>query len=147
MTNIAVFPGSFDPFTIGHADIVQRALPMFDRIIIAIGNNSAKQPLMTVDERLKHISAYYKNEPKIEVASYSGLTANFCETMHAKTIIRGLRSVSDFEFEQSIAQMNNLLGNFPETVFLVCRPQHAHISSTIIRDIIRNGGDAGEWMI
>ena len=147
MSKSAIFPGSFDPFTIGHADIVNRALPYFDKIIIAIGNNSSKQYLFSVDERIKSISNYYKNEIKISVITYDGLTADFCKENEITTIIRGLRSVIDFEYEQSIAQMNSSLGNGPETFFLMCKPEHAHISSTIIRDIIRNGGDAKPWTI
>jgi pantetheine-phosphate adenylyltransferase len=135
MSKSAIFPGSFDPFTIGHADIVNRALPYFDKIIIAIGNNSSKQYLFSVEERI------------ISVITYDGLTADFCKENEITTIIRGLRSVIDFEYEQSIAQMNSSLGNGPETFFLMCKPEHAHISSTIIRDIIRNGGDAKPWTI
>jgi pantetheine-phosphate adenylyltransferase len=143
----AVFPGSFDPFTIGHADIVQRALPLFNHIYIALGNNSAKSPLMTPEERKHHIAQYYAANPKISVVSYSGLTTAFCKSIGAQVIIRGLRSSNDFEFEQSIAQMNQVLPGEIETLFLMCRPEHAHISSTIIRDIIRNGGDASNFII
>ncbi|MBI3233361.1 MAG: pantetheine-phosphate adenylyltransferase [Bacteroidetes bacterium] len=144
---VAVFPGSFDPYTIGHDDIINRALPMFDQIIIAIGNNSAKQHLLNAESRLEKIRSHYKNEPKILVEIYSGLTAEYCETKGAKTIIRGLRSVIDFEYEQPIAQMNAEIANQPETIFFMCKPEHAHISSTIIRDIIKNGGNASKWMI
>ena len=147
MLNIAIFPGSFDPFTIGHADIVERALPYFDQVVIAIGNNSAKQNLYTVDERKLAIQNYYKNQEKISVEIYTGLTADFCKEKQARTIIRGLRSVMDFEYEQSIAQVNKSLGNEPETLFFMCSPEHAHVSSTIIRDILKNGGDASKWMI
>lgn len=143
----AVFPGSFDPFTIGHADIVARALALFDKIYIAVGNNSAKTPLLPVEQRIKNITEHYASVSKIEVVSYNGLTASFCASVQAGYIIRGLRSVTDFEFEQSIAQMNAHLPGNPETIFLMCQPEHAHISSTIIRDIIRNGGDASAYII
>lgn len=144
---IAIFPGSFDPFTIGHADIVERALPMFDQMIIAIGQNGAKLSLYSLNDRIARISKYYQDHKNIEVVSYTGLTADFCAQRKANTIIRGLRSVIDFEYEQSIAQMNLNLGNKPETIFLMCQPQHAHISSSMLRDIIKNNGDASSWMI
>jgi pantetheine-phosphate adenylyltransferase len=137
---IALFPGSFDPIHNGHVDIVRRILPLFDKIIIGIGNNPSKQYYFTVEERKARIEAVFRNEPCISVAVYSGLTVAFCQQVKASYIIRGLRHAGDFEFEQAIAQMNQAMDPSIQTVFIPCRPALSAISSSIIRDILRNGG-------
>jgi pantetheine-phosphate adenylyltransferase len=146
MENIALFPGSFDPFTIGHESVVRRALPLFDKIIVAIGYNSAKSGFFPLEKRIKWIEEIFKGEKKIEVQSYEGLTANFCRKVGAKYLLRGLRTAADFEYERAIAQMNNMLDNDIETVFLLTKPEHSPISSTIVREIIRHGGNASQFV-
>ena len=135
----AVFPGSFDPITLGHVDIINRALPLFDEIIIAIGKNADKQYMFTLEERIKFIKDNYESEPKIKVETYTGLTIDFCKKMDVEFILRGLRNPADFEFEKAIAQTNRKLANI-ETVFLLTSANTSYISSSIIRDILRNGG-------
>ena len=146
MTKIAVFPGSFSPFTIGHQSVLDRALPLFDKIIIAIGINSEKNQYFSIEERMEWIKKVYDNNPKIKVKFYEGLTVDFCERENANFIIRGLRDSHDFKFEKNIAQMNNNLNNKIESVFLMTPPEISHISSTIIRDIIKNGGDVSKFI-
>ncbi len=136
----AVFPGSFDPITLGHKDIIDRALPLFDKLIIAIGVNVDKKYMFDTQTRMQMIKAVYANEPKIEVAKYEGLTVDFCHANGLHFILRGLRNPADFEFEKAIAQTNRKLGNV-ETVFLLTGPETSFISSSIVRDIYRNGGD------
>ncbi len=136
----AIFPGSFDPITLGHVDIVNRALPLFDEIIIAIGVNSDKKYMFSLEERVNFIKENYKNEPKIKVTTYSGLTTDYCLKMDVDFILRGLRNPADFEFEKAIAQTNRKLSNI-ETVFLLTSADTAFISSSIVRDVHRNGGD------
>lgn len=135
----AVFPGSFDPIHNGHLEIVQRMLPLFDKIIIAIGINPDKKYLFSLEQRLNWLEQVFKNESKISITSYHGLTAEFCKQQQAQYMIRGLRNSSDFEFEKAIAQMNKKLGGI-ETVFVISSPENAPLSSTILRDIIINGG-------
>jgi len=142
MSNIAVFPGSFDPITVGHQDIVQRALSLFDEIIVAIGENSSKQYMYPLVKRKEWLSAVFGSEEKVKIESYEGLTVDFCTKEGANYIIRGIRSVADFEYEQNIAQMNRTMASGIETIFIPASPQHSAINSTIVRDIIRNGGDA-----
>ena len=136
----AIFPGSFDPITLGHVDIVNRALPLFDEIVIAIGVNADKQYMFSLEERIQFIKDYYKNEVKITVATYSGLTTDFCQKINVDFILRGLRNPADFEFEKAIAQTNRKLSNI-ETVFLLTSADTAFISSSIVRDVYRHGGD------
>jgi len=136
----AIFPGSFDPITLGHVDIVNRALPLFDEIIIAIGVNSDKKYMFTLEERVNFIKENYKDEPKIKVTTYSGLTTDYCLKMKVNFILRGLRNPADFEFEKAIAQTNRKLSNI-ETVFLLTSADTAFISSSIVRDVYRHGGD------
>ena len=136
----AVFPGSFDPITLGHIDILERSLSLFDEIIVAIGVNADKKYMFSLEDRKKHLEETFANEPKIKVKTYTGLTVDFCKTEKAGYILRGLRNSTDFTYEQSIAQTNALLANI-ESVFLVSTPYVSHISSSIVRDIIRNGGD------
>lgn len=139
---ICLFPGTFDPITNGHIDIIRRALPLFDKLIIGIGVNSNKQPMFDTPQRLEWIRKIFRNEEKIEVASYTGLTTNFCKEVGANYILRGIRYVSDYEYEKAIADMNRILEPGVETIFITSSPQFSTISSTLIRDVIRNGGDA-----
>jgi pantetheine-phosphate adenylyltransferase len=146
MDKIAIFPGSFDPFTIGHESIVRRALPMFDKIIIMIGYNTNKQSFFKLSQRINWIRQVFADEPKIEVREHEGLTVDFCKVVGASYILRGLRTSSDFEYERAIAQMNKKLYPAIETVFLLTMPEHTPINSSIVRDIIRHGGDAGMFL-
>jgi len=136
----AVFPGSFDPITIGHTDIIKRGLSIFDEIIIAIGVNTEKKYMFSLEDRKKHIENAFKDHPAIKVKTYTGLTVDFCKTENVQYILRGLRNTSDFSYEQAIAQTNRNLKEI-ETVFLVSDPCISNISSSIVRDVIRNGGD------
>ena len=143
MKRIAIFPGSFDPITKGHESVVKRALPLFDKIIIAIGVNAEKRDyLFSPEKRITWIKQTFKNEPKIEVMEFTGLTVDFCEKMNAGFILRGLRTSADFEFERAIAQTNRFLAQNIETVFLLTTPEHTSITSTIVREVFKNGGDA-----
>ncbi len=146
MQKIAVFPGSFDPITKGHYDIITRALPLFDQIIIGIGRNSQKESFFPLEKRKRWIEYLFEGEDKIRVIPYEGLTINFCQEINAQYIIRGLRTSADFEFERGIAQMNHSMDDEIETVFLISNPSYSHITSTIVREILRNGGDAGQFV-
>ncbi len=137
---IAIFPGSFDPFTIGHADIVQRALPLFDKVIIAVGENITKTPLFPLEERLQQIEEAFANEPKVTVEAYKGLTADFAREREAAYILRGVRCVADFEYERNMAEANKALTGM-ETILLYTSPQYAYISSTLVRDLQKHGKD------
>jgi len=137
----AVFAGSFDPFTFAHKDIVQRGLALFDKVIIAVGVNSAKKGLMSFEQRVDGISRLFDSNERVEVTQFSGLTVDFCRKVDAHFLLRGLRNTSDFEFENAIAQNNLLLAPDIETYFLMARSGLGHISSTIVRDIHQNGGD------
>ncbi len=143
---IAIFPGSFDPITKGHENILRRALPLFDEIIIAIGKNSSKQSYFNVEQREAWIKQVFANEPKVKVETYSGLTIEFCKKMNAHYILRGLRTSADFEFEKSIAQNNNVMAPDIETIFILPIPEYSAINSTIVRDIIRNDGDVSHFV-
>lgn len=146
MKRIALVPGTFDPITIGHVDIINRALPMFDELWIGIGRNSIKQSLFTEEERKGWIEAIYQGNPKVHVDTYEGLTTEFCRKIGAHFIIRGIRTSSDFDYEKNIAQMNKAQYDDIESIFLMCNPTYTAISSTIVRDIIRNGGDARQFV-
>ena len=146
MTKIAVFPGSFSPFTIGHQAIVERGLLIFDKIIIAIGENNEKKHFFSINDRIQWIQNVYLKHPKIKVKSYKGLTVDFCKKEDANFILRGLRNSNDFKFERHIAQTNKQLNNEIETIFFMTPPELSHISSTIIRDIIKNGGDVSQFL-
>ena len=146
MKRIAIFPGSFDPFTIGHESIVRRAIPMFDKIVIMIGYNANKKSFFPIEKRLKWIKQVFKDEEKIEVETYGGLTVDFCKETGARYILRGLRTSSDFEYERAIAQMNKKMHPEIETVFLLTLPEHTPVNATIIRDIIFHGGDASMFL-
>ena len=141
----AVFPGSFDPITLGHYDIIERGLPLFDELIIAIGINSEKKYMFSLEERVHFISEAFKNEPKIKVVTYQGLTVDFCRSQNSKFILRGLRNPGDFEFEKAIAHTNRKMSDI-ETVFLLTSSGKSFISSSIVRDIIRNGGDVSGFV-
>ena len=146
MNKIALFPGSFDPFTIGHESIVRRAMPLFDKIIVAVGYNTNKMGFFPLEERLKWIKAVFENDNKIEVESFEGLTVDFCNKKDARYILRGLRTSSDFEYERAIGQMNRAMHSDIETVFLLTQPEHTHVASTIVRDIIIHGGAASMFL-
>ena len=146
MSKIAVFPGSFSPFTVGHQSVVDRALLLFDKIIIAIGINSEKNEFFSIEERMEWISNVYGNNSKIEIQRYEGLTVDFCKNEGANFILRGLRDSHDFKFEKNIAQMNKELNSTIETIFIITPPEMSHISSSIIRDIIKNGGDVSKFL-
>ena len=147
MTNkrIAVFPGSFDPFTIGHEALVRRTLNLFDEIIIAVGVNSTKKYMFSDAKRTEWIKKVFKGEQKIRVTAFSGLTVEFCKKNNAGYILRGVRTSADFEFEKAIAQMNRAISDI-ETIFIMPLPEHSAINSTIIRDIVRNHGDASMFV-
>jgi len=146
MKKTAIFPGSFSPFTIGHKSVVDRALPLFDKILISIGINSEKNQYFSIEERLQWIKDVYGNNPKIEIKFYEGLTVDFCKKENANYILRGLRDSHDFKFEKGIAQMNKDLNKEVETIFIITPPEISHISSSIIRDIIKNGGDVSKFI-
>src|SRR5659263_707771 len=135
MERIAIFPGSFDPFTLGHESIVRRALPLFDQIIIMIGYNSNKEPYYPLTKRKEWIKCVFEDEPKIKVGKFEGLTVDYCKRVHAQYILRGLRTASDFEYEIAIAKINKVMHPEIETIFLLTTPETTAISSTIVRDI------------
>jgi len=146
MQRICLFPGTFDPVTLGHIDIICRAKPLFDKIIIGVGKNSTKSPMFTAEQRLKWFEEIFKDEDGIEAAIYEGLTIDFCKHVGANFILRGIRFVSDFEYEKTIADANRTLDPSIETIFLTGEPKYTSIASTIVRDIIRNGGDASPFL-
>ncbi len=142
----AVFPGSFDPITTGHVDLVRRALTLFDEITIAIGVNSQKQTLFPVQQRREWIEKVFEREPRVRVDVFEGLTAHYCKKVGARFLIRGLRNSSDFDYEKTISQLNHIIGDQVETVFLISAPEFSHISSTIVREIIKGDGDAAPFL-
>lgn len=146
MSKIAIFPGSFDPITIGHVDIVQRALPLFDELIVAIGVNSNKKYLFTLEQRMEWIRDVFRTEPKVRVAAYEGLTVHFCREMNAGYILRGIRSAADFDYEKTIAHLNSAMTPDVETLLILARPELSAISSTIVREIITHRGDIHQFL-
>ena len=146
MSRIALFTGSFDPFTIGHESIVRRSLSLFDHVIVAVGQNSTKANLFSLEQRVSWIKEVFADTDKVSVSSYSGLTVDYCKEVNARFILRGLRTSADFGFERGIGQVNKALLPSVETVFILALPEHSAISSTIIRDIIRNGGNASQFV-
>lgn len=146
MNKIAIFPGSFDPITLGHVDIVKRALPLFDEIIISIGINTQKKYLFPLEQRIAWIQDVFKNEPKVKVESYTGLTVNFCKQRGVKYILRGIRSAADFEYEKTIAQLNSMMMPEIETFLILSSPELSAISSTIVREIIIGNGDTDKFL-
>ena len=146
MERIAVFPGSFDPITRGHESIIRRAMPLFDQIINAIGENQEKTGFFSLEQRINWIKAVFQDDPAVSVESYKGLTVEFCKLKKARFLLRGLRTSADFEFERSIGQINKKLEPGIETVFLLTMPEHTALNSSIVRDILRNGGDASQFV-
>lgn len=144
--NIAVLPGSFDPITKGHEDIVRRALPLFDKLIVAVGINSTKKYLFPLEQRLAFLEATFADEPKIEIDTYQKLTADYCAEKDARFILRGVRNSTDYNYENTIAHLNRDLGKGLETIFLMSAPTYSFYSSTIVREIIKGGGDATKYM-
>lgn len=143
---IALFPGSFDPVTKAHVDILKRSISLFDKVVIGIGLNSSKPSFLSPETRKKMLQAVFADQPKIEVMVYEGLTVEFCKKIHAAYMIRGIRTVSDFEYEKAIAQMNHALVPEIESIFIVSKPGYSSISSTIVRDILRNNGDVSQFI-
>lgn len=143
---IGIFPGSFDPVTKAHVDIIKRSVGLFDKFYIGIGDNSSKKGLLTVEQREKMLRSVFENEPKIHIVAYEGLTVEFCRSIGAGYMIRGIRTVSDFEYEKAIAQMNHALAPEIESIFVVSKPGYSSISSTIVRDILRHHGDVSQFV-
>lgn len=143
---IAVFPGSFDPITIGHESIIKRALPLFDKLIIAIGNNSDKKTLFPIEKRKLWLEKVFTDYPTIEIDIFSGLTVDYCKKNNAKYILRGLRTSADFEFERSIGQVNKQMFDEIETIFILTTPEHTAINSSVVRDIYKHGGDVSKFI-
>lgn len=143
---IALFPGTFDPITIGHLDIINRALPLFDKLIIGIGRNINKTPMFSDEQRINWINEIYKDNSKVSAVLYEGLTVDCCQKVGANFILRGIRYVNDFEYEKAIADMNRSLDTNIETVFLTCLPQFTSVASTLVRDVLRNGGDVMKFL-
>lgn len=146
MKKIAIFPGSFDPFTVGHESIVRRALDLFDEIIIAVGYNTNKPGFFPIETRMNWIKNVFLDESKIVVDQYKELTVDYCKRKNAKYILRGLRTSADFEYERAIAQVNKTMFNELESIFLLTMPEHTPVNSSIVRDIIRHGGDASDFL-
>ncbi len=146
MNRICLFPGTFDPVTLGHTDIISRALPLFDKIVVGIGLNSAKTPMFSPEQRMLWFKEIYAGEPKVEATIYDGLTVNYCREIGAKFILRGIRFVSDFEYEKTIADANRMMDKNIETVFLTGEPQYTSVASTIVRDILKHHGDASPFL-
>lgn len=146
MKRICLFPGTFDPLTLGHTDIIDRALPLFDKLVIGIGRNSNKAPMFSEKQRLKWAREIYKNNSKVEVLAYDGLTVDCCKKAGANFILRGIRYVNDFEYEKAIADMNRSIDSQIETIFLTCLPQFTSVASTLVRDVLKNGGDVSQFL-
>jgi pantetheine-phosphate adenylyltransferase len=146
MQRICLFPGTFDPITKGHVDIIERSVSLFDKLVIGVGINASKQPMFSVEQRTGWIQEIFRNDPRVEVTGYEGLTVDFCRKIDAHYILRGIRYISDFEYEKAIADMNRMLVPDIETIFLTCSPLYSTISSTLVRDVIRNGGKASMFL-
>jgi pantetheine-phosphate adenylyltransferase len=146
MQRICLFPGTFDPVTLGHIDIINRSLPLFDKVIVGIGINAAKDPMFSAEQRKQWFEEIYKDESKVEAVTYDGLTIKYCQAIGARFILRGIRYVSDFEYEKTIADANRTMDRQIETIFLTGEPKYTSVASTIVRDIIRNGGDASPFL-
>ncbi len=143
---ICLFPGTFDPVTLGHTDIINRVLPLFDTLIIGIGRNVNKLPMFSEEKRLGWLREIYRDEPRVEALAYDGLTVECCQQNNATYILRGIRYVNDFEYEKAIADMNRSLDHNIETIFLTCLPQYTSVASTLVRDVLRNGGNVSQFV-
>ena len=143
---ICLFPGTFDPVTLGHTDIIDRALPLFDKVVIGIGRNSNKEPMFSEQQRLDWLNEIYDGNDKVGTVLYEGLTVNCCKEIGASFILRGIRYVNDFEYEKAIADMNRSITGNIETVFLTCLPQYTSVASTLVRDVLKNGGDVSNFL-
>lgn len=146
MERICLFPGTFDPVTLGHTDIIDRALPLFDKLVIGIGRNVNKQPMFSEQQRLGWINEIYKGNNKVIAVVYDGLTVDCCKSVGAHFILRGIRYVNDFEYEKAIADMNRSIAENIETIFLTCLPQFTSVASTLVRDVYKNGGDVSKFL-
>ncbi|MDB5201277.1 MAG: pantetheine-phosphate adenylyltransferase [Ferruginibacter sp.] len=146
MERVCLFPGTFDPVTLGHTDIIDRALPLFDRMIIGIGRNINKAPMFSEQQRLEWLRDIYRDNPKVEARVYEGLTVDCCKEVGANFIVRGIRYVNDFEYEKAIADMNRSIADNIETIFLTCLPKYTSVASTLVRDVLRNGGDVANFL-
>ena len=143
---IAVFPGSFDPITVGHVNLVERAMPLFDKIVVAVGINSSKKYLFSLEQRIEWLKLVFRGQEKVEVDHFQHLTAHYCQKIGARYLLRGLRNASDFDDEKTISQVNHIVGEGIETVFLISQPEYSHISSTIVREVIIGGADATPFL-
>ena len=146
MERTCLFPGTFDPVTMGHIDIINRAMPLFDKLVIGIGRNTNKVPMFSEEQRLNWLLEIYKDEPRVTAVVYDGLTVNCCKRVGASFILRGIRYVNDFEYEKAIADMNRSIDGHIETIFLTCLPQYTSVASTLVRDVIKNGGDVSQFL-
>ncbi|HRF27204.1 MAG TPA: pantetheine-phosphate adenylyltransferase [Ferruginibacter sp.] len=146
MSRICLFPGTFDPVTLGHTDIIDRALPLFDKLYIGIGRNVNKQPMFSEQQRLDWLDSIYAGNDKVEALVYEGLTVDCCKKVGANFILRGIRYVNDFEYEKAIADMNRSIADHIETIFLTCLPQFTSVASTLVRDVLKNGGDVSKFL-
>lgn len=143
---VAIFPGSFDPITVGHVDLIKRASELFDVIHIAIGQNSQKKYLFELDQRIEWLNSVANEFTNVKVSVYEGLTVNFAKSINARYLIRGLRNASDFDYEKTISQLNKIIGDGLETLFFISEPEFSHISSTIVREIIKGKGDVSTFV-
>lgn len=146
MVRTCLFPGTFDPVTLGHIDIINRAIPLFDKLVIGIGRNVNKVPMFSEEQRLNWLLEIYKDEPRVTAVVYDGLTVNCCLNVGARFIVRGIRYVNDFEYEKAIADMNRSITGHIETIFLTCLPQYTSVASTLVRDVLKNGGDVSQFL-
>lgn len=146
MSRICLFPGTFDPVTMGHIDIINRAIPLFDKLVIGIGRNVNKVPMFSEEQRLQWLKDIFRHEPKVDAVVYEGLTVECCKQVGAQFILRGIRYVNDFEYEKAIADMNRSLEGNIDTIFLTCLPQYTSVASTLVRDVLKNGGDVSQFL-
>jgi pantetheine-phosphate adenylyltransferase len=146
MKRICLFPGTFDPITLGHTDVIDRSLDLFDEIVVGIGVNSAKTPMFSLEQRMQWIRDIYSHTPKVKVISYEGLTIRSCKEVGAQFILRGIRSIGDFEYEKAIADVNRMMDSSIETIFLSCSPRYSTLASSLVRDVLKYGGDASQLL-